>query len=115
MAKRNYTLEELEERIKESALEIAPDYPGIADCNAWEQSWAIQNSYKGLDQANTGNLTMIFLFSKKLGLTEEQIITLSHALYKKEGNDWSKRPPEGQLISEMLTEWDSILGIKTLS
>lgn len=43
--------EELANRIKEIALDVAPDYPNVADVAAREHLWAIHEGYKGTKAA----------------------------------------------------------------
>jgi len=42
----------LEERIKEIALNVAPDYPDIEKCDSIEQCWAIEQTFQGILAAN---------------------------------------------------------------
>jgi len=64
----------LEERIKELALEIAPDYPGIDKCDAWEQLYAIHASYQGASLACDDLHDLIGHMQEQLGWSNERLM-----------------------------------------
>jgi len=64
----------LEERIKEIAMEIAPDYPDIEKVEPWEQLCAIKSSYDGTDMANKDLHQLIGLLRQELDWSPEQLL-----------------------------------------
>lgn len=65
------------EAIKEKAVKIAPEYPNIANCFWREQLYAIESSYEGTCLANDDLHKLIKKLQLKLGMSNEDIITLS--------------------------------------
>jgi len=64
----------LTERIREIATATAPEYPGVADAEPWEQLYAIDSAYKGTDAANRDLHTLIDLLREKLGWTPLEVV-----------------------------------------
>ena len=64
----------LTERIKEIALDIAPDYPRIADAEPWEHLYAIESAYKGTDLANGDLHKLVDRLREKLGWTALEVV-----------------------------------------
>lgn len=61
-------------RIKDIAIEFCNDYPGVGTCNPLEQLYAIEESFKGIDAANTDLHQIIMKLRSKLGMTLEEYI-----------------------------------------
>jgi len=64
----------LAERIREIALDIAPDYPRIGDVEPWEHLYAIESSYTGTDAANGDLYKLITMMQEKLGWTSLEVV-----------------------------------------
>lgn len=46
--------DDIKDDIRDAAMVIAPDYPGIETASPCEQLWAMKQSYEGLVLANKG-------------------------------------------------------------
>lgn len=68
------TQDELERRIAEIALKCARDYPNIATCTPWTQLWAIEQSFAGVNMANTNMHVFADYMRRCLGWSEERYL-----------------------------------------
>lgn len=75
-----YRLERLTARIKEIAVEIAPDYPGVADCDPHEQLYAIKAAYQGTCLANDDLHELVQNLRGALGMSAEELVSIAHEL-----------------------------------
>ena len=74
---REYSLDEWKRfrgALKENAIKIAPDYPGVETCDIWDDKWAIVSAYEGTDKACDDLHKMIDFMRIKLGWTKEQVV-----------------------------------------
>lgn len=61
-------------KLREDAVEIATDYPKVAECDPWEQLYAIKSSYQGTKAANDDLHRVIRLLLKELGWSIERYL-----------------------------------------
>lgn len=73
-------------RLREVAEKIAPDYPGISECSAWEQLYAIETSYEGSRLAIEDLHVSIEKLGEKLGMTKEELADFLIQVWKEREN-----------------------------
>lgn len=69
----NGTKHDVNARIKEIALKVAPDYPNIQEVDSFEQLWAIESAYEGCSLANDDCHKLIESLRLKLGWSKEEL------------------------------------------
>lgn len=65
---------DINDRIKEVALVVSPEYPGIETAEPFEQLWAIEQGYLGTNSANKDCHKLIDHMRQQLGWTKEQTV-----------------------------------------
>ena len=61
-------------RINEIAIDLCDDYPGVDTCKPLEQLYAIEESFKGVNAANTDLHQIIMKLRGKIGMSLEEYI-----------------------------------------
>jgi hypothetical protein len=69
-------LESVLKSLKEKATDIAPDYPNIAECEPYEQLYAIQASCEGTSTANDARHKVIDVLRQRLGMSKDELLAL---------------------------------------
>lgn len=67
---------ELCKRIRDLAVKIAPDYPGIRSTGPFEQLHAIEMAYGGMKNALSDCNTMISVLMLRNGMSEDEFLVL---------------------------------------
>jgi hypothetical protein len=67
-------IKELEEQIRELAVQVAADYPDIENVPTWECFWAIRSSYEGICLANADMHKLCGHLQKQLGIDVHEVI-----------------------------------------
>ena len=71
---------EFEQRFKEIAIEIAPDYPGIKTAEPWEQLYAIKSSYEGVSLACDDLHKLIEKMRLMLNISKEEVCDMGREI-----------------------------------
>lgn len=69
-------------KLREVAEKIAPEYPGISECNAWEQLYAISTTHEGLVLAINDLYFVIKKLIAKIGMSDDEAVDYLMQLYK---------------------------------
>lgn len=65
---------QLQDHIREMAIQFNPDYPDVANCAIYEHLHAIEGAYLGLEAANKDLHEFISFLCEWLGRTHEEAL-----------------------------------------
>jgi hypothetical protein len=63
-------------RLREVTDDLCKDYPGIATADSWERLYALEQGYRGTNDANADLHALIEVLRNRLGLSQIDVADL---------------------------------------